>query len=70
MYTDTQRLDWLMDHPEATFEPLLEGHYLLIVYLTSSEHQTQGVSGSFLARGDSKRAALDAMLSGNVRRIY
>ncbi len=66
--SDTQRLDWLMQHPRAEFDRTSQGHTLM-AYLTSGDQHSGGVSGHFLATGDSQRACIDAFITGNAHRI-
>jgi len=66
--TDTQRLDWLMQHTRAEFDHTSQGHTLM-TYVTSGDQHSNGVSGHFLASGDSKRACIDAFITGNAHRI-
>ena len=70
--TDTQRLDWVINHPDAEFDvdnKRLSLCCYITAYLPNDEEQTKGVAGRFIARGDSHRDCIDAFLRGDVKRI-
>ena len=68
-FTDTQRLDWLLDHSGVEFETGREQSCYAVAYLTSGSAYSGGVSGNFIAYGETRRACIDAFLRGEIVRI-
>lgn len=65
---DSMRLDWLLKNSGAIFEKESDG-YSLTLYVTSGDEMAQGVSGTFISRGQSQRDCIDAFLSKKAKRI-
>lgn len=71
-FEDTQRLDWVINHPDAQFdvdEQRLKLSCYVVANLTCGDEHAHGVSGRFLAWGENHRDCIDAFLRGEAKRI-
>lgn len=69
---DTKRLDWIINHPDAHFdvdEQRLKLSCYVVANPTSGDEHACGVSGRFMAWGETHRDCIDAFLRGKAKRI-
>lgn len=64
---NTERLDWLIAHPQAEFNR--DARMYLITYLGSGSKFSDGRAGRFLAEGKHERDCIDAFIRGEIVRI-
>ena len=66
VFTDTDRLDWLLKHTCAEFDEDAGGWW--VVFWMGSDSPS-GRPGNHIARAKSQRGCINAVLEGNYRRI-
>lgn len=59
--TDTDRVNWIIEHPNFTYDYNFGGQHSLVSWLPASE--TGGCGGQCVAYGESMRECIDNMIN-------
>lgn len=66
--TDTERLNWILNHPSYEFKHSEDG-ITLTYQLDETDSRTNGIPGVFVFRGITHRECIDAALNNHTVRI-